>query len=247
MTISMCRRDLMKSAGLGALAFSLGGAISPSVLGQEPPGAGHRPYRLPPLPYEYGALAPGIEERVIRVHHGKHHAGYVRGLDETLKQLEQARVANDFSTIKPLSRALAFHGSGHVLHTLHWRSMTPGGSGDPTGRLRETLERDFGSFEAFRDQFKAAANKVEGSGWAVLAYEPMGARLLILQAEKHQNLTIWGVAPLSVCDVWEHAYYVQYQNRRAEYVDNFFNLIDWPAAARRYAAAMRWQEHARMR
>jgi len=107
----------------------------------------------------------------------------------------------------------------------------------PIGALAEAVKRDFESLEAFRGQFLAAAKKVEGSGWAILAYEPMGRRLLILQAEKHQNLTIWGVIPLLACDVWEHAYYAQYQNRRSEYVDNFYKLIDWPAVAGRYTSA----------
>jgi len=235
MSARVTRRDAMKSVGLGALALALGGTANcqpaPSV---GKPG----PYALPKLPYGYDALAPGIEERVLRVHHTKHHAGYVKGLNATLDALEAARAAKDMSDIKPLSRALAFHGSGHVLHTLYWHSMTPGGSGEPKGDLREMIDRDFGSFAAFKTQFTAAANQVEASGWGVLAWEPMGARLVILQAEKHQDLTIWGVAPLMVCDVWEHAYYVQYENRRADYVDAFFSLIDWSAAAGRLRAVL---------
>jgi Fe-Mn family superoxide dismutase len=191
------------------------------------------------LPYGYDALRPGIEEDVLRVHHDKHHAGYVRGLNATLKALDQARASAGFSAIKRLSRNLAFHGSGHVLHALYWESMKPGGSPEPTGTLGRTMARDFGSFARFRGQFLAAAKKVEGSGWAVLAHEPLGRRLVVLQAEKHQNFSIWGVTPLMVCDVWEHAYYVQYQNRRGDYADNFFKLVDWPGVARRYAGARR--------
>jgi Fe-Mn family superoxide dismutase len=195
-------------------------------------------YELPKLPYGFDALAPEIEERVLRIHYEKHHAGYVNGLNATLKKLEQARAANDFAQIKALSRDLAFHGSGHVLHTLYWNSMRPApGAPEPEGALRAALERHFGSFAAFKAQFLAAAKDVEGSGWAVLAWEPTDGRLLIVQSEKHQNLTIWGVTPLMVCDVWEHAYYLQYQNRRADYVDNFFKLIDWAAVVRRYEAA----------
>lgn len=235
MSTRVSRRDAIRSVGLGAMALALGGTANcqptPSV---GSPG----PYVLPGLPYGYEALAPGIEERVLRVHHTKHHAGYVKGLNATLDALEAARAAADMSRIKPLSRALAFHGSGHVLHTLYWHSMTPGGSGEPKGGLRKMIDRDFGSFAACRAQFLAASKKVEGSGWGVLAYEPMGARLLVLQAEKHQNLTIWGVTPLMVCDVWEHAYYMQYQNRRADYVDAFWKLIDWPGTAKRFANAI---------
>lgn len=225
----------MKSMGLGALALALGGTANcrPASSAGKP-----GPYVLPKLPYDYGALAPGLEERVLRVHHTKHHAGYVRGLNATLDALENARGSGDMSQIKALSRALAFHGSGHVLHTLYWHSMTPEGSGEPKGELGKMIDRDFGSFAAFKTQFLAATKKVEASGWGVLAYEPMGRRLLVLQAEKHQNLTIWGVVPLMVCDVWEHAYYVQYQNRRADYVDAFFKLIDWPAVAGRLEKAL---------
>jgi len=238
MSALMSRRDVLKSVGLGTLAFSLGGAAgakAATVTAGTNPGV----CELPPLPYDYGALAPEIEESILRVHHGKHHAGYVRGLNATLKKLEAARASGDYSGIKALSRALAFHGSGHVLHTLYWHSMKPGAKGEPAGALRKALERDFSSLEAFKAQFLAATKEVEASGWGLLAYEPTGKRLVVLQVEKHQNLTIWGVVPLLVCDVWEHAYYVQYQNRRADYVDNFFKLIDWPAVAERYAAALK--------
>jgi len=230
------RRDMLKTFGLGVLAGSLGGVPGGKAFASTTQSGEHRPYELTPLPYAYDALAPEINESVLRVHYAKHHAGYVKGLTATLDRLETVRSTGDYSEIKPLSRQLAFHGSGHVLHTLYWHSMTPKGSAEPNGKLRSDLERDFGSFEAFHAQFIAAAVKVEGSGWAVLAYEPMGGRLLILQAEKHQNLTIWGAIPLLVCDVWEHAYYAQYQNRRADYVDSFSRLMDWPAVARRYAA-----------
>ena len=230
MSRRVSRRDVIKSVGFGAVALALGGAANcQPVL----PPAKASPYVLPKLPYDYEALAPGIEGRVLRVHHAKHHAGYVRGLNATLDGLEKARASADLSQVKALSRALAFHGSGHVLHTLYWHSMTPGGSGEPKGDLRRMIDRDFSSFAAFKAHFLAATRKVEASGWGVLAYEPMGERLLVLQAEKHQDLTIWGVTPLMVCDVWEHAYYVQYQNRRADYVDAFFGLIDWPGTAKR--------------
>jgi len=237
MSAVISRRDVLRSVGLGTLALSLGGAAGGKVWSAPAPATGPKEYELPPLPYDYGALVPEIEESILRVHHGKHHAGYVRGLNATLKKLEEARGSDDYSQVQALSRSLAFHGSGHILHTLYWQSMKPGG-GEPKGALLKALERDFGSFEAFRAQFLAATKAVEASGWGLLAYEPAGKRLVVLQVEKHQNLTIWGVVPLLVCDVWEHAYYVQYQNRRADYVENFFRLIDWPAAAKRYAAAL---------
>ena len=224
---------MIKTVGLGAFALTFGCSAD----GQKAP-AGGGAYVLPKLPYAYDALAPGIDEGVLRIHHTKHHAGYVKGLKTTLQKLEAARTSGDMSRIKALSRALAFHGSGHVLHSLYWTSMTPGGSSAPGGALGTMIARDFGSFDAFKTQFLAASKKVEGSGWGVLAYEPMGGKLVVLQAEKHQNLAIWGVTPLMVCDVWEHAYYDQYQNRRADYVDAFFKLVDWPGVAKRLATVV---------
>ena len=250
MATLMNRREMIKSAGLGALALSLNNLIYRPALAQVPQAPAG--YELPPLPYGFGDLAPEIDKSVIEVHYAKHHAGYVKGLNATIQKLSQARAAGDFSRIKALSRDLAFHGSGHILHSLYWQSMAPLSSRrlkiifEPPAPLRQALTRDFGSTEAFHSQFTEAANKVEGSGWAILAYEPMGRRLLILQAEKHQNLTIWGVIPLLACDVWEHAYYAQYQNRRSEYVDNFYKLIDWPAVAGRYAAASEQNDPCRL-
>jgi Fe-Mn family superoxide dismutase len=162
----------------------------------------------------------------------------VRGLNSTLEKLEEARAAGDHSWIKALSRDLAFHGSGHVLHSLYWVSMTPRKT-EPKGKLLSAIERDFRSFDVFKAQFLAASKAVEGSGWGLLVYEPMGKTLLVLQAEKHQDLAIWGAVPLLACDVWEHAYYIQYQSRRAEYVDNFFTVIDWDGVGRRYEQCLR--------
>jgi Fe-Mn family superoxide dismutase len=237
----MSRRELLKSAGLGAVAMSLGCAAyaqddppNTTIMGRNPNPVA---YELPKLPYEYGALAPGIEEGVVRVHHDKHHAGYVLGLNATLGKLEAARKAGEMSDVKSLSRDLAFNGSGHVLHVLYWMSMTPGGTPGPAGVLEQAIQRDFGSVDAFKGQFAAASKAVEGSGWGVLGFEPLGNRLLVLQAEKHQDLTFWGIVPLLVCDVWEHAYYDQYQSRRADYVDAFMKLIDWRATHARYGQA----------
>jgi len=232
---------MLRSACLGTLALTLQGAsgLRASAVDRREKEGGTplKEYTLPPLPYPYDALAPKIDEETLRTHHDKHHAGYVRGLNATLEKLEEARAAGDHTWIKALSRDLAFHGSGHVLHSLYWVSMTPRET-EPKGKLLSALGRDFGSFEAFKAQFLAASKKVEGSGWGLLVYEPLGDRLLVLQVEKHQDLTIWGVVPLVACDVWEHAYYLQYRNRRADYVDNFFTLIDWPAVAGRYENAV---------
>jgi Fe-Mn family superoxide dismutase len=193
-------------------------------------------YILPPLPYAYDALEPFLGARTLEVHRDKHHQGYVKGLNATLAKLASARDARDYGAIKALSRALAFHGSGHVLHCLYWSSMRPGGC-PMGGSLAAAVERDFGSREAFLDQFVAATKSVEGSGWGIVAYEPMGGKVLVLQAEKHQNLAVWGAVPLLVCDVWEHAYYLDYQNRRADYVEAFLGVANWELAGALLEAA----------
>lgn len=194
-------------------------------------------YVLPELPYAYNALEPLYDEQTVRLHHDKHHAAYVNGLNAALEKLEAARKTNNFADVKALSKAVAFHGSGHILHTLFWHSMRPGGAGEIPGELEKAMKDSFGTVESCKAQFAAAAKDVEGSGWAILAYEPFADKLLILQAEKHQDLTVWGVQPLLVCDVWEHAYYLKYQNRRAEWVDTFMKMADWQFAAERLAQA----------
>jgi Fe-Mn family superoxide dismutase len=178
----------------------------------------------------------------MRLHHDVHHNGYVKGLNNAEAKLAAARAEGDFALIKHWEREAAFHGSGHILHSLFWLNMAPAGNdggGEPTGSLAAQIEQDFGSFEAFKAQFIAASTAVEGSGWGVLAWQPAGKQLVILTAEKHQNLTQWGVVPLLVLDVWEHAYYLKYQNRRGEYVRNFFQIINWADVAERFAQARR--------
>ena len=176
------------------------------------------------------------------MHHEKHHAAYVKGLNTALEKLDAARKAGDFAAVKALSQAVAFHGSGHILHCMFWNSMSPAqikNPQPPTGDLADAIKASFGSFDSCWAQFAAATKDVEGSGWGVLAYEPVGDKLLVLQAEKHQNLTVWGVTPLLVCDVWEHAYYLKYQNKRPDWVDAFKGLANWSFAAKMLAAAKR--------
>lgn len=193
---------------------------------------------LPPLPYAYNALEPHMDEATVRIHHDKHHQGYVDGLNKAGEKLQEAREKGDYALIKHWERELAFHGSGHILHSLYWDNMKAGGGGEAVGPVAARITQDFGSYANFRAQFKAAAVTVEGSGWAVLAWNPQFARLEILMAEKHQNLTQWGVVPLLTVDVWEHAYYLKYQNRRAGFVEAWFNLINWDDVDTRYQQAV---------
>lgn len=192
-------------------------------------------YELPPLPYGYDALDGFLSSEILELHHDKHHAKYVKGLNDALAKLTQARKKNDMSAVKALSRAVAFHGSGHVLHTLYWHSMSPDGGGAPQGELKSALEQSFGSVDGFREQFTAATIAAEASGWGILAYEPLGGRLLVLGAESHQQMGVHGSVPLVVCDVWEHAYYLRYKNERADYVKGFMDVVNWDFAAQRLA------------
>jgi superoxide dismutase, Fe-Mn family len=188
-----------------------------------PPG-GHT---LPELPYAYNALEPYISEEIMKLHHDKHHRAYVEGLNKAEINLKKARDNNDFSLIKHWSRELAFHGSGHYLHTIFWRNMGPKKGGRPQGILKVEIDSYFGSFERFKNQFSEAAKQVEGVGWAILVWSPRARHLEILQSERHMLLTQWDTIPLLALDVWEHAYYLQYKNNRNSYVDNWWNLVNW--------------------
>lgn len=197
-----------------------------------------RPYELPPLPYPSDALEGFLSAEILEIHHGEHHRRYVDGLNETLEALAGARRAGGLERVQALTRALAFHGSGHVLHSLYWHSMSPDGGGEPSAALKTALEAGFGSVDLFRKHFAAAAKQAEASGWGVLAFEPLGRRLIVTAAESHQQMAFQGAIPLLVCDVWEHAYYLKYHHRRADYVDGFMEVVDWEFAARRLAEAV---------
>jgi superoxide dismutase, Fe-Mn family len=203
-----------------------------------PPG-GHA---LPELPYAYNALEPYISEEIMRLHHDKHHRSYVEGLNKAELNLKKARDNNDFALIKHWSRELAFHGSGHYLHTIFWKNMIPKGGGSPQGLLKKEIENYFGSFDKFKKQFSEAAKQVEGVGWAILVWSPRARHLEILQSERHMLLTQWDTIPLLVLDVWEHAYYLQYKNNRGGYVDNWWNLVNWNDVEMRFdkASEIKW-------
>ena len=238
--MSTNRREFLKQASIGGGALLFGNGMATNLTGMgkkgKPIEAGR--HQLPPLPYDYTALEPVIDEQTLRLHHDKHHAGYVKGLNNAELKLVEARQANDFGLIKHWERELAFHGSGHIFHTIFWENLSPEGGGKPEGKLAKAIDAEFGSFDAFKAQMTAATNAVEGSGWGVFAYHVPFKKLVILQAEKHQDLTIWGAIPLLVIDVWEHAYYLKYQNRRAEFVTKIFDIINWKDVAKRFEAAL---------
>lgn len=195
-------------------------------------------YELPRLAYSYDAFEPHIDAQTMELHHSIHHQGYVNGLNSALSKLAEAREQGDYSLVKHLSREVGFHGAGHFLHTIFWSVMSPDGGGEPSDSdLSNAINDSFGSFGNFSEHFIAASSAVEGSGWGMLAWEPVADQLMVLQAEKHQNLSPMVTVPLLNIDVWEHAYYLRYQNRRGDYVKAFMNVIDWDAVAERYHTA----------
>lgn len=198
------------------------------------------PFELPPLPYAYNALEPHYDEETLRLHHDKHHAGYVAGLNAAVAQVDAMTSSGDLASAKTAAKALAFHGSGHILHSTFWTNMKPGGGGEPAGELADVIAKQFGSFQAFKGLFLATTNAVEGSGWGILAFCPVTHMLAVLQAEKHENLAVWGLAPILALDVWEHAYYLKYQNRRPDWTQTFMDhLVNWEEVGKRMAEAKR--------
>ena len=184
-------------------------------------------YSLPELAYDYSALEPHYSARLLELHHGKHHAAYVAGANTTLERLAEARAKRDFAAINLLQKNLAFHLSGHVLHSLFWKNLSPEGGGKPTGKLASTLTEFFGTFEAVQAQLSEAALAIQGSGWGTLAWEPLAKRLMVEQVYDHQGNIGNGTVPLLVLDMWEHAYYLQYQNVKGEWVKAFWKIVNW--------------------
>jgi Fe-Mn family superoxide dismutase len=192
-------------------------------------------YTLPKLPYDYAALEPHYSAQVLELHHGKHHAAYVTGANGTLDKLAEAREKGDFAAINQLQKSLAFHLSGHVLHSLLWKNMSPRGGGEPEGELCAAMQEFFGSYDGFKRQVTETAMNIQGSGWSALAWEPLGKRLVVEQVYDHQGNVGNGTVPLLVLDMWEHAYYLQYKTAKGDWVKAFWKLVNWPDVAARFA------------
>jgi Fe-Mn family superoxide dismutase len=191
-------------------------------------------YTLPELAYDYGALEPHLSARILELHHDKHHKAYVDGANKVLERLQEVRASGDYGSINQLEKNLAFHLSGHILHSLFWKNLTPDSPEKPAGELAAAIDEYLGSFDQFRSQLSEAANNVQGSGWAALSWEPLGQRLIVEQVYDHQGNVGQGGPPLLVLDMWEHAFYLQYENRKAEWVDAFWNLVDWDDVSARF-------------
>jgi len=194
-------------------------------------------YTLPELPYDYAALEPHISATIMELHHSKHHKAYVDGANNALAQMAEARETGQFQNINRLEKDLAFHLGGHVNHSIFWTNLAPGSDGAPEGELGAAVDEFFGSFDKFKAHFTAAAMGIQGSGWAVLSYDPVGAQLVIQQLFDQQGNTAQGTIPVLQLDMWEHAFYLDYQNVKADYVTAFWNIINWENVHQRFAAA----------
>lgn len=238
----MDRRDFLSASALVAGSIATGG-LGPVPMAAAKEGEQAVPafYKLPPLPYAYDALEPHIDKKTMTIHHDKHHAGYTRGLNKTLSALDAARTSGEFGNIQQLSRALAFHMGGYINHSIFWKNMAPEGDGvggKPSGELAKAIARDFGGFAPFTKHFSMAATKVEGDGWGVLGWNPYLGRLLVVTMMNQQDMIGTGIIPLLMLDVWEHAYYIQYQNRRGDYVKAWWNVVNWKDVTERYQYAL---------
>jgi Fe-Mn family superoxide dismutase len=190
-------------------------------------------YKLPELTYDYSALEPHISARIMELHHSKHHQAYVTGANAALEAMAEARASNNFGTLQKLQKDLAFNLGGHVNHSIFWQNLSPEG-GEVSGNLSAAIDEFFGSFDGFKNHFSAAAVGIQGSGWAYLAWDALGNRLVIGQLYDQQGNIAMGNIPLLMLDMWEHAFYLDYQNVKADYVKAFWNIVNWADVAKRF-------------
>ena len=194
-------------------------------------------FTLPDLPYDYAALEPHISAQIMQLHHDKHHNTYVTGANTALEKMEEARANGDAAGAAKLSKDLQFNLGGHINHSIFWKNMSPDGGDKPTGELASAIDDAFGSFDNFQAQFTAVATTIQGSGWAILAYEPIAGNLVIEQMYDQQNGVPVATIPLLQLDMWEHAFYLDYQNVKADYVKAFWNIVNWADVAERFEKA----------
>lgn len=203
-------------------------------------------YRAPPLPYPAKTLEPVIDAKTVEIHHNGHEASYYEGLDEALDSLARAREGEKIPDRTrrrmrlSLAHSVAFNGAGALLHKMYWENLCAPGTGSmPSQALHQLIVRDYGSPGGFTEEFSDIATGLQGSGWAVLVWSPDFKRSFILAVENHENGWIPNVVPLLIVDVWEHAYYLKYQNKRADYVKAIWSAINWQVVNNRYAYARR--------
>ncbi|WP_430869059.1 superoxide dismutase [Demequina aurantiaca] len=194
-------------------------------------------YSLPDLSYDYGALDPHVAGEIMELHHSKHHAAYVAGANTALEKMAEARDSENFATVPMLEKNLAFNLGGHINHSIFWTNMSPDGGDKPVGDLAAAIDEHFGSFEGFRGHFTTTAMTIQGSGWSILAWDTLGEKLIIVQLYDQQGNLPIGVIPLLMLDMWEHAFYLQYRNVKADYVSAWWNVVDWANVQSRFATA----------
>ncbi|MCK6209340.1 superoxide dismutase [Georgenia sp. EYE_87] len=194
-------------------------------------------YTLPDLPYDYSALEPHISGKIMELHHDKHHKTYVDGANTALEKMAEAREKGDFAAVNLLEKNLAFNLGGHTNHSIFWKNLSPEGGGQPDGELAEAIKDSFGTFDGFVGHFSANATGIQGSGWSVLAYDSVSGKLVIFQLFDQQGNVPVGVIPLLMLDMWEHAFYLDYLNVKADYVKAFWNIVNWQDVAARLATA----------
>lgn len=197
-------------------------------------------YKLPELPYDFGALEPAISGHIMEIHYTKHHNAYVTNLNTALEKYKEAEHKQDVATMIALSQAIKFNGGGHVNHSIFWHNLaskSQGGGVHPQGELLHALEKTFGSLEMFIEKFSALCVGLQGSGWGWLGFDKSLARLVITTCVNQDPLSTQGLIPLLGIDVWEHAYYLQYKNVRAEYVKNIWSVVNWKNVEERFVKA----------
>ncbi len=235
------RRNFIKNIAVGAVAstaafhkLSYAGEMAMKTTDKLTDDSGK--YILPPLPYDYAALEPHMDADTVKLHHDMHHQAYVNGANNAENKLKEALASGNYDLITHWEREAAFHVSGHILHSVFWTNLTPK-SAPPKGDLEKQIIKDFGSFDNLKKYLTAVTTKVEASGWGILAYQPFFKKLAVLQIEKHHNVYQAGAIPLLVLDVWEHAYYLKYRIKRADFVNALFNIINWENVEQRFADA----------
>ncbi|GAB3068921.1 superoxide dismutase [Intrasporangium mesophilum] len=184
-------------------------------------------YTLPDLDYDYAALEPHISARIMELHHSKHHKAYVDGANAAVAKLEELRESGDYGAVNGVEKNLAFHLGGHTNHSVFWKNMSPDGGGQPEGEVAAAIVEFFGSFDKFQAHFNANANAIQGSGWSILAWDTLGQRLNIMQLFDQQGNIPVGQIPVLQLDMWEHAFYLQYENVKADYVKAWWNIVNW--------------------
>jgi len=191
-----------------------------------------------PLPYNTDYLEPFMDAETLHLHHTFHHGGAVKGANKDIEMIKSVMNSGDLTLADHWTKKLSFHLSSHILHSIFWTNLANKKS-QPTGDLLKRIEKDFGSTNKMQEMIAKISKSIEGSGWGILAYQPYSDNLVVLQCENHHKLTVWGAVPLLVIDVWEHAYYLKYKNKRGDFVDALMNIINWDNVAQRYDIALK--------